>query len=132
MADCVEADRLRRLVRPCRRPKLIFGQDDVVSRISSTSLSGFDDLRASIMTAATNLFRSHVGTNIPTAYQVVESEVKRLRRQSPIISFSRFIQILNEENLPFENEEKVIDALHFLSNNGELCFFWDLVKVRLS
>ena len=129
LAACVEADRLRRLVRPSNRPKLIYGHDDNVSCVSSTDLQGFDNLRESIMSAATRLFRSHVGTKIPTTYQIVESEIKRLRRHSPIISFSRFIKVLNEENLPVENEDKVVDALHFLSNNGEVCFFWDLVKV---
>ena len=128
LADSVEADRLRRLILPLKRPKLIFGDSNQIPRVSCSESRGFSKLRHSIIMAASKFFPFHVGTNISSTTSYVEMQVKRLRHLSPYITLMKFIQILNEGDSAFEND-KVVDALHFLSNNGELCYFGDLTEV---
>jgi len=54
-------------------------------------------------------------------YQSTESFVHRLKEEAPIISFTKFTELLRIENI--EHDMQVVDALHFLADNGELCFF---------
>jgi len=43
-------------------------------------------------------------------------------KEAPIISFTKFTELLRIEK-DIEHDGQVVDALHFLANNGELCFF---------
>ncbi len=131
-ADSTEANRLRFLVR--NRPKIKFdSRNGVVNRVSGnlSKLSGFTQLRETIVEIAESLLKTHVGIDLPKVYQSTESFVRRLKEEAPIISFTKFTELLRIEE-DIENDMQVVDALHFLADNGELCFFREISEqVRL-
>jgi len=79
-ADSTEANQLRFLVR--NRTNIDFdSRNGVVNRVSGNllKLSGFTQLRKSIVEIAESLLSTHVGIDLPKVYQSTESLVRRLK-----------------------------------------------------
>jgi hypothetical protein len=135
-ANTETASRLRKLLCPMARPKLIFGIDkhDSVLRVSSTQYTGFCALRSKIVNISTGrdlggtkypMFRGHVGAIIPQMRLEVRDVVRRKRKDLRVTEWEYFLSILRE-NMREEvicNHDDVSDALEFLSNIGELSYF---------
>eukprot|EP00546_Thalassionema_frauenfeldii_P001231 CAMPEP_0178932680 /NCGR_PEP_ID=MMETSP0786-20121207/22772_1 /TAXON_ID=186022 /ORGANISM="Thalassionema frauenfeldii, Strain CCMP 1798" /LENGTH=1673 /DNA_ID=CAMNT_0020610039 /DNA_START=172 /DNA_END=5190 /DNA_ORIENTATION=- len=122
------AVRLRKLVRP----KFIFGGNDCdsVIRVSGTEYTGFDKLTEKIVHVATGkdkagfqypIFRGHVGARIPRMRLEVRDAVRQMRDRFKVVEWGYFISNLRERGLT--NVEDIGDALHFLTNTGELSYF---------
>jgi GTPase SAR1 family protein len=127
--------RLRKLLGTYTRPKLIFGdtEDDAVIRVSGTKYTGFADLTERIINIATGreraqmqypIFRGHVGARIPRMRLEVREAVRRMRDRFKVVEWGYFTKQLQESGLT--NVEDIGDALHFLTNIGELSYFGGL------
>ena len=138
--------RLRRLLFPANRPKIIFGRDDAenaggILRVSSTEFTGFDALAARIVDIATGrerggrhpypVFRGHLGARIPRMRLEVRDAVRGMRDRFKVVEWHYFLSELRKKGI--DNAADVSDALHFLANIGELSYFGnvavDLKKV---
>lgn len=126
------AVRLRKLLSPFNRPKIIFGPDgpESVVRVSSTQFSGFDDLAERIVNIATGrergnwaypIFRGHIGARIPRMRLEVRDAVRSMRDRFKVVEWNYFLSELKRRRI--NNAADVSDALHFLANIGELSYF---------
>ena len=125
------AKRLRKLLCPYTRPKLIFGDDgDSVVRVSGTKYTGFEKLTEKIIGIATGkdlaerpypLFHGHVGARIPRMRLEVRDAVREIRGRFKVVEWGYFLNVLRDRGLT--SVEDISDALHFLTNVGELSFF---------
>ena len=124
--------RLRKLLNPYSRPKLIFGQteDDAVVRVSGSRYTGFAQLTERIINIATGreraqmpypIFRGHVGARIPRMRIEVREAVRRMRDRFKVVEWGYFISQLEKDGI--SNVEDISDALHFLTSIGELSYF---------
>jgi GTPase SAR1 family protein len=124
--------RLRKLLGSYTRPKLIFGNDgeDSVVRVSGTKYTGFAELTERINNIATGrdkanfrypIFRGHVGARIPRMRLEVREAVRRMRDRFKVVEWGYFINELRKNGLT--SVEDISDALHFLTNIGELSYF---------
>ena len=131
-ADDPAAIRLRKLLCSYTRPKLIFGDtdEDAVVRVSGTQYTGFDVLTERLISIATGrykgqqrypIFHGHVGARIPRMRLEVREEVRQMRDKFKVVEWGHFINKLRDRNLT--NIEDISDALHFLTNTGELSYF---------
>jgi len=134
-ANSEAALRLRKLLCPFCRPKLIFGSDGSVVRVSGAKYTGFDRLSEKLVNIATGrdlagwdypIFRGHVGARIPRMRLEVRDVVREMRDRFKVVEWGFFIKTLREKGL--HNVEDVSDALHFLTNIGELSYFGDVIK----
>jgi len=133
LADSHNAMRLRKLLSS--RPKLIFGNDeeDSVIRVSCLDYTGFDRLSGQIVNIATGryltskgdpIFRGHVGARIPRMRLQVRDVVRQMGEQFNVVEWEYFLEALKKEK-GIDSIDDVCDALHFLANVGELCYFGD-------
>mmetsp|Transcript_9986 Transcript_9986/g.20594 ORF Transcript_9986/g.20594 Transcript_9986/m.20594 type:complete len:1705 (+) Transcript_9986:253-5367(+) len=124
--------RLRKLLCPFNRPKIIFGtgSDNSVVRVSSTEFTGFDHLAEKIVNIATGrekgnhqypVFRGHIGARIPRMRLEVRDVVRSMRDRFKVVEWGFFLSELEKKGI--DNAEDVSDALHFLANIGELSYF---------
>jgi GTPase SAR1 family protein len=132
-ANDAAALRLRKLLCPYTRPKLIFGNDgeESVVRVSGTRYTGFEKLTEKIVNMATgrdkagskyHIFRGHVGARIPRMRLEVREAVRSMRDRFKVVEWGYFLKTLAaERNLT--SVEDISDALHFLTNIGELSYF---------
>lgn len=131
-ADDPAAARLRKLLCPYTRPKLIFGDDDEnsVVRVSGTQYTGFYELTSKIISLATGkekgkwrypFFHGHVGARIPRMRLEVRDAVRTMRDRFKVVEWGFFISQLRDRGLT--NVEDISDALFFLTNIGELSYF---------
>jgi GTPase SAR1 family protein len=134
-ADDDAANRLRKLLCPYTRPKLLFAPDDNVVRVSGTEYTGFGRLTQHIVNIATGrdkvglkypIFRGHVGARIPRMRLEVRDTVREIRDKFKVVEFGYFISKLSERGL--SNVEDISDALHFLTNTGELSYFGNVIS----
>mmetsp|Transcript_14610 Transcript_14610/g.42034 ORF Transcript_14610/g.42034 Transcript_14610/m.42034 type:complete len:1796 (+) Transcript_14610:222-5609(+) len=134
-ANSEAALRLRKLLCPFCRPKLVFGSDGGVVRVSGAKYTGFDRLSEKLVNIATGrdhagwdypIFRGHVGARIPRMRLEVRDIVREIRDKFKVVEWNYFIRLLREKGL--HNVEDVSDALHFLTNIGELSYFGDVIK----
>jgi GTPase SAR1 family protein len=133
--------RLRKLLCSYTRPKLIFGNDeeDSVVRVSGTKYTGFATLTERIINLATGrdkgqwrypIFRGHVGARIPRMRLEVRMAVRTLRDRFKVVEWGYFINQLRDRGL--YSVEDISDALHFLTNIGELSYFGGVLPDRES
>jgi GTPase SAR1 family protein len=133
--------RLRKLLCSYTRPKLIFGNDeeDSVVRVSGTKYTGFATLTERIINLATGrdkgqwrypIFRGHVGARIPRMRLEVRMAVRTLRDRFKVVEWGYFINQLRDRGLM--SVEDISDALHFLTNIGELSYFGGVLPDRES
>jgi GTPase SAR1 family protein len=131
--------RLRKLLGTYTRPKLIFGDDgnDSVVRVSGTEYTGFAELTERITNIATGrdkanfrypVFRGHVGARIPRMRMEVLEAVRRMRDRFKVVEWGFFINELRKSGLT--SVEDISDALHFLTNIGELSYFGGVLPGR--
>jgi len=129
--------RLRKLLCPFSRPKIIFGSDgpESVVRVSSTEFSGFDNLAERIVGIATGrerggwaypIFRGHLGARIPRMRLEVRDVVRSMRDRFKVVEWGYFLSELKKRRI--DNAADVGDALHFLANIGELSYFGDVLE----
>ncbi|KAL7549708.1 hypothetical protein ACHAWF_012972 [Thalassiosira exigua] len=129
------AVRLRKLLSPFNRPKIIFGADgpESVIRVSSTKFSGFDNLAEIIVNIATGrergswaypIFRGHIGARIPRMRLEVRDAVRNMRDRFKVVEWNYFLSELKKRRI--NNAADVSDALHFLANIGELSYFGEV------
>jgi len=129
-ANTTYARKLQKLLSPHLRPKLIFDEEndcDGVLRVSSKENTGFSYLRQKLVNLANgHFFKGHVRAVIPKVRLDIRNIVRQKREDGMhLVEWSHFMQIL-EDNLHADNDigsEDISDALHFLSNIGELSFF---------
>jgi GTPase SAR1 family protein len=127
--DDPAAQRLRKL--QYTRPRLIFGDgDDGVVRVSGTQYTGFEKLTEKIVHIATGrdkvnsryaVFHGHVGAQIPRMFVDVREAVRTLRNEFKVVEWGYFLNQL--KGLGLTNEDYISEALHFLTNIGELSYF---------
>jgi GTPase SAR1 family protein len=133
--------RLRKLLCSYTRPKLVFGNDeeDSVVRVSGTKYTGFATLTERIINLATGrdkgqwrypIFRGHVGARIPRMRLEVRMAVRTLRDRFKVVEWGYFINQLRDRGLT--SVEDISDALHFLTNIGELSYFGGVLPDRES
>lgn len=125
------AVRLQKLLDSYTRPKLIFwGDDDPVVRVSGSVYTGFDVLTEKIVNIATGrykgqwqhpIFRGHIGARIPRMRLEVREAVRTLRNRFKVVEWGYFLNQLKDRGLT--SVEDISDALHFLTNVGELSYF---------
>lgn len=131
--------RLRKLLCPYTRPKLIFGntEADAVVRVSGKKYTGFANLTERIINIAAGrekanmshpIFRGHVGARIPRMRLEVRETVRQMRDRFKVVEWGHFINILKEKGLT--SVEDISDALHFLTNVGELSYFGGVLPDR--
>jgi hypothetical protein len=131
--------RLRKLLCSYTRPKLIFGNDgeESVVRVSGTKYTGFATLTERIINIATGrdkgqwrypIFRGHVGARIPRMRLEVREAVRRMRDRFKVVEWGYFINQLRDSGL--SSVEDISDALHFLTNIGELSYFGGVLPER--
>lgn len=131
--------RLRKLLGSYTRPKIIFGNDgeDSVVRVSGTKYTGFAHLTEKINNIATGrdtanyrypIFRGHVGARIPRMRLRVLDAARRMRDRFKVVEWGYFFQELQKDGI--ECADNVSDALHFLTNVGELSYFGDVLPDR--
>lgn len=131
--------RLRKLLGSYTRPKLIFGDEgeDSVVRVSGTEYTGFAELTEKINNIATGrdkanfrypIFRGHVGARIPRMRMEVLEAVRRMRDRFKVVEWGFFINELQKSGLT--SVEDISDALHFLTNIGELSYFGGVLPGR--
>jgi hypothetical protein len=137
-ANSEVATRLRKLLCPFNRPKIIFGSDGPgsVVRVSSTRFSGFDKLAERIVNIATGrerggwaypIFRGHIGARIPRMRLEVRETVRSMRDKFKVVEWNFFLSELEKRSII--NVADVSDALHFLANIGELSYFGNVAAV---
>lgn len=135
-ANDAPALRLRKLLGSYTRPKIIFGNDgeDSVVRVSGTEYTGFEKLTEKITNIATGrdkakfrypIFRGHVGARIPRMRLKVLDVVRKMRHRFKVVEWGYFFRELQDQGIT--DPEHVSDALHFLTNVGELSYFGDIV-----
>jgi len=138
-ANDAPALRLRKLLGSYTRPKIIFGNDgdDSVVRVSGTEYTGFAKLTEKITNIATGrdtakfrypIFRGHVGARIPRMRLKVLDAVRSMRDRFKVVEWGYFFRQLEKEGIT--DVENVSDALHFLTNIGELSYFGDILPDR--
>lgn len=125
------AVRLQKLLCSFTRPKLIFGEDnDPVVRVSGSKYTGFGLLTEKIVNIATGryrgqwqhpVFRGHIGARIPRMRLEVREAVRTLRNRFKVVEWGYFLDQLKDRGLT--SVEDISDALHFLTNVGELSYF---------
>jgi GTPase SAR1 family protein len=124
------AIQLRKLLCDYSQPKLIFGEEDSVVRVSGTQCTGFERLAEKIVGLATGkekaqykypIYRGHVGARIPRVRLVVREVVRELRDRFEVIEWGYLVSQLRSHGLT--NECDINDTLHFLTNIGELSYF---------
>jgi Leucine-rich repeat (LRR) protein/GTPase SAR1 family protein len=131
--------RLRKLLCSYTRPKLIFGsdKDNSVVRVSGTLYTGFASLTERIIDIATGrdkcklrypIFRGHVGARIPRMRLEVRDAVRELRDRFKVVEWGYLINNLRSRGLT--SVEDISDALHFLTNIGELSYFGGVLADR--
>lgn len=139
-ANDAAALRLRELLCPYRRPRLIFGSDDEESvvRVSGTRYTGFERLTEKIVNLATGrdtigskypIFRGHVGAQIPRMRLEVREAVRSMRDRFKVVEWGYFLKTL-EADRNLTNVEDICDALLFLTNIGELSYFGNSFPLR--
>ena len=127
--DVPAAHRLRKLL--CTRPRLIFGEgEESMVRTSGTQYTGFEKLTEKIIDIATGrdklnaryaVFHGHVGAQIPRMFLEVREVVRTLRDKFKVVEWGYFLNQLKERGLT--NDDYISEALHFLTNIGELSYF---------
>jgi len=140
-ADDPIAHRLRNLLHPSSRPKLVFGDEEKgeesVVRVSGTQYYGFDLLTERIVNIATGrymgqwaypIFHGHVGTRIPRMRLQVREAVRNMRDRFKVVEWGYFINQLRDEGLT--SVEDISDALHFLTSIGELSYFGGVMSIN--
>uniref|UniRef100_A0A7S4J5Y0 Roc domain-containing protein n=1 Tax=Odontella aurita TaxID=265563 RepID=A0A7S4J5Y0_9STRA len=145
-ADSQEASRIRELLSPFHRPKIIFGNDEsafIVPRVSGLDSRGFKNLRAHIIDIATGrhlpegmsypVFRGHVGSPIPPIRIQIRDFIrqKKAEKKFHVIELRYFLSMLTDYLGLEADHEQVGDALRFLSRIGELSFFGGLDSVTM-
>ena len=136
------AHRLRNLLCPAARPKLVFGEgaEDCVVRVSGTQYSGFDLLTEKIVNIATGryrgrwmypIFHGHVGTRIPRMRLQVRDAVRGMRDRFKVVEWGYFINKIRE-SFNLSSVEDISDALHFLTSIGELSYFGSVMAMNNS
>ena len=131
-----EASIVQKLLCPLNRPKLIFGiGDQDVLRVSSKNYTGFDRLAAGIVNVATGrergglpypVFRGHIGARIPRMRLEVRDLVRDMRERFKVVESGYFLYELEKRGI--DSADDVSDALHFLTNIGELSYFGEVIK----
>jgi GTPase SAR1 family protein len=132
-------DRIQKLSSPMFRPKLLFGQDneESVVRVSGSSYRGFDKLADKIVNISTGrdhggfdypIFRGHIGARIPRMRKEVREIVGELRDRFKIVEWNFFVKKCFERR-EVTSVDDICDALHFLTDIGELSFFGSLSEV---
>lgn len=127
---------IQKLLCPLNRPKLLFGIDgeDVV-RVSAKDFTGFEKLASAIVNVATGRerggcsyppFRGHIGARIPRMRLQVRDVVRNMRERFKVVETGYFLSELEKRGVT--NSDDVSDALHFLSNIGELSYFGEVIK----
>ena len=127
--------RLRKLLCPFNRPKIIFCHDvpDSVVRVSSKDFTGFNRLAERIVNIATGrerggwtypVFRGHIGARIPRMRLEVRDVVRMMRERFKVVEWGYFLSELKKRGI--DNPGDVSDALHFLANIGELSYFGEV------
>lgn len=138
-ANDAPALRLRKLLGSYTRPKIIFGNDgeDSVVRVSGTQYTGFANLTEKITNIATGrdtakllypIFRGHVGARIPRMRLKVLDVVRSMRAKFKVVEWGYFFEKLKEQGITDVGD--VSDALHFLTNIGEISYFGDVLPDR--
>ena len=138
VGDGNEALLIQKLMCSFNRPKLIFGIDEVqdVIRVSSTEFTGFDRLAACIVNIATGrergnsqypIFSGHIGARIPRMRLVVRDAARSMREQFKVVESGYFLAELEKRGAAIMNPDDVSDALHFLTDIGELSFFGETI-----
>ena len=132
------AVRLQKLLDSYTRPKLIFGDDsDPVVRVSGSAYTGFDILTEKIVDIGTGrykgqwqhpIFRGHIGARIPRMRLEVREAVRTLRSRFKVVEWGYFLNQLRDRGLA--SVEDISDALHFLTNIGELSHFGSVYTDR--
>jgi hypothetical protein len=129
------AIRLRKLLCSYTRPKLIFGDNESVVRVSGTQYTGFDHLTEKIISIATGrdkgkwrypIFHGHIGARIPRMRLEVRDTVRTMRDRFKVVEWGYFINQLRDHGLT--SVEDISDALHFLTNIGELSYFGEVMQ----
>ena len=134
------AVRLRTLLNPFNRPKIIFGPEgpDSVIRVSSTKFSGFDNLAERIVNIATGrerggwaypIFRGHIGARIPRMRLEVKDTVRNMRERFKVVEWNYFLSELWKRSI-VHSAADVSDALLFLTNIGELSYFGGVATTK--
>eukprot|EP00536_Pseudo-nitzschia_multiseries_P002966 jgi/Psemu1/184845/e_gw1.42.140.1 len=124
--------RLLKLLQSNSRPKIIFGDqgENSVVRVSGTKYTGFAKLTEKIINIATGrdtakhkkpLFNGHIGVRIPRMRLTVRNIVREMRQKFEVIDWGLFFQELQKNGI--NDIENASDALHFLSEVGELSYF---------
>lgn len=129
--DDPAARRLRNLLCSYTRPRLIFGEgEDCMVRVSGTQYTGFEKLTEKIIDIATGrdkvnsrypVFHGHVGAQIPRMFLEVREVVRTLRDKFKVVEWGYFLNQLKEKGLT--HDDYISEALHFLTNIGELSYF---------
>ena len=110
--------RLRKLLSPFNRPKIIFGSDGAnsVVRVSSTKFSGFDKLAERIVNIATGrerggwaypIFRGHLGARIPRMRLEVREVVRSMRDKFKVVAWNFFLSEVRKRSIT-NAEEKCV------------------------
>jgi hypothetical protein len=132
-----EALLIQKLRCPFNRPKLLFGIDreqDVI-RVSSENFTGFDRLAAGIVNIATGrerggwqypVFSGHIGARIPRMRMEVRDLVRKMRSNFKVVETGYFLNELEKAGM--HNPDDVSDALHFLTNIGEISYFGEVIS----
>jgi S1-C subfamily serine protease len=131
------AARLQKLLCTYTRPKLIFGDDDQnsVVRVSGKKYFGFELLTEKIINIATGrdkaeytypIFHGHVGARIPRMRLQVRDAVREMRDRFKVVEWGYFVNRLRDQGLLAV--EDISDALHFLTNTGELSYFGPVMQ----
>jgi hypothetical protein len=134
------AIRLRKLLGPYYRPKLILGTDDdnCVVRVSGAQYTGFEELTERIVNIATGRFKleskypifyGHIGARIPRMRLEVRDTVRKMRKEFKVVEWGHFLNELKDDH-GLTCIEDISDALHFLTNVGELSFFGGVMADR--
>jgi hypothetical protein len=99
--------------------------------VSGTKFTGFDRLTEKLVHIATGkerpagwkypIFRGHVGAQIPRMRLEVREAVREMRDRFKVVEWGYFLSTLRERGLM--SVEDISDALHFLTNIGELSYF---------
>ena len=118
-----------------QQPNLLFGISEKNNNhplyVSNTKLTGFEHLRRTIVQIATDrsfnhkkLFSSHIGVKVPSAYRQIKEIARNFREQKMyLVERSYFDQQLM--NMGITDTSLINNALHFLTNVGELTYYGD-------
>jgi hypothetical protein len=103
-------------------PKLLTGAEGIMYVHYDESAKGIAELQETVMAIANDATRSvfdHVGTPVPDGTVLVLSSIKKFKNDHKLILLDHLVGDIGDEI----DLKKMIDALHFLSNIGEILYF---------